>query len=595
MTLQSIRTFKSIKMGSVDGVELPAFTVLTGQNGSGKSNLLEAIREGHVIFSELGNLPGEQMRLFKLGELLSAIEGPVQAISYKEPWANLYNNVKNWRLQALNNPSFMNNESAQVNFASDQAIAARLITRLALDRMMRETEKSLSEMTEADFKSYAPLLGGIRDPFAASIAEIFLSYEQRRSANERAQWIQKEKGRGTSLTDEEFIARFGGAPWVLLDEILKLVGLPYRFVAPPEDTDNLIYEVALVDEEDNSILPSYLSSGERVLLAVALSLFSGSRISEAIELPRVLLLDEADASLHPMMVKSLLTVIEEIFVKQYSVRVILTTHSPSTVALAPAESLFVMSRTSPKLRPATPDEALSLLTVGLSSLSVRLENRRQVFVESEVDQAIYQDLFRVLKGRINSDRSAEFVSVGKRSVGGGCDAVIRLVSELRAAGNATIAGIVDRDHRTETPSHVHYLPDRHSIENLLLDPLLIGAFLLREGIVSSSDLGLPEEIRHFELGQEHATRIVHALATKLKFNGTPIDVEYLGGFSASVPSDFFEMQGHALKVHLVTTFSGLQRYQDKDLMQAIVNKAVSDLPAFVPRSLVNLLEEVLVG
>lgn len=595
MTLQTIRPFKSIKMGSVDGVELPAFTVLTGQNGSGKSNLLEAIREGHVIFSELGNLPGEQMRLFKLGELLSAIEGPVQAISYKEPWANLYNNVKNWRLQALNNPSFMNNESAQVNFASDQAIAARLITRPALDRMMRETEKSLSEMTEADFKRYAPLLGGIRDPFAASIAEIFLSYEQRRSANEHAQWIQKEKGRGTSLTDEEFIARFGGAPWMLLDEILKLVGLPYRFVAPPEDTDNLIYEVALVDEEDNSILPSYLSSGERVLLAVALSLFSGSRISEAIELPRVLLLDEADASLHPMMVKSLLTVIEEIFVKQYSVRVILTTHSPSTVALAPVESLFVMSRTSPKLRPATPDEALSLLTVGLSSLSVRLENRRQVFVESEVDQAIYQDLFRVLKGKVDSDRSAEFIAVGKHSVGGGCDAVIRLVAELRAAGNATIAGIVDRDHRTEAPEHVHYLPDRHSIENLLLDPLIIGAFLLREGMVQASELELPQEIRHFELGQDHASLIVKALSTRLGFTGAPVEVEYLGGFSVRVPSDFFDIQGHTLQDQLVAEFPGLNKYQDKPLKQAIVNKAISDLPSFVPKSLVTLLEQVLAG
>ena len=593
MTLQTIRQFKSIKMGSVDGVDLPSFTVLTGQNGSGKSNLLEAIRDGNVIFTELGDLPVHQKRLFKLGELLAAVEGPVQGSSYKEPWANLYNSVQQWKVQAVTNPGTANDESAQSIFVAEQAISSRLISRAGLDRMTKEGEKSLSEMTDLDFKRHAPLIGGIRDPFAASIAEIFLSYEQRRSANERAQWIQKEKGRGTSLTDDEFITRFGDAPWVLLDETLKLVGLPYKFVIPPEDTDNVSYEVRLEDEEGNSILPSDLSSGERVLLAVALSLFSGSRMKEAIELPRILLLDEADASLHPTMVKSLLTVIEEIFVKQYNVRVVLTTHSPSTVALAPAESLFVMSRTNPKLRPATTDEALSLLTVGLSSLSVRLENRRQVFVESEVDQAIYQDLFRVLKGKIDSDRSAEFIAVGNRSAGGGCDAVIRLVSELRVAGNATIVGIIDRDHRTMAPEHVYYLPDRHSIENLLLDPLIIGAFLLREGIVKPSDLGLLGEIRHFELGQEHVSLIVQALATRLGFTGTRVEVEYLGGFSAIVPSDFFEIKGHTLQERLVAEFPGLNKYQDKSLKQAIVNKAVSDLPAFVPKSLVNLFERVL--
>jgi len=88
MKLQTIRQFKSIKMGSVDGVDLPPFTVLTGLNGSGKSNLLEAIRDGYVIFSELGDIPGQYKRLFKLGELLSTIEGPVQESQFREPWAN---------------------------------------------------------------------------------------------------------------------------------------------------------------------------------------------------------------------------------------------------------------------------------------------------------------------------------------------------------------------------------------------------------------------------------------------------------------------------------------------------------------------------
>jgi hypothetical protein len=61
---------------------------------------------------------------------------------------------------------------------------------------------------------------------------------------------------------------------------------------------------------------------------------------------------------------------------------------------------------------------MKLLTVGISSLSVKLENRRQVFVESEYDQAIFQELFGILKGRIGTEKSTEFIAAGRRDVGG---------------------------------------------------------------------------------------------------------------------------------------------------------------------------------
>ena len=43
------------------------------------------------------------------------------------------------------------------------------------------------------------------------------------------------------------------------------------------------------------------------------------------------------------MTRHLLNVIKDVLVERYNVRTILTTHSPSTVALAPADSIFVMS------------------------------------------------------------------------------------------------------------------------------------------------------------------------------------------------------------------------------------------------------------
>ena len=103
---------------------------------------------------------------------------------------------------------------------------------------------------------------------------------------------------------------------------------------------------------------------------------------------RVLLFDEPDAGLHPLMVRSLLQVIGDIFCERNGVKAIMTTHNASTVALAPEEALYTIRRTArSRLRRASSrDEALTGLTVGLPTLSVRVENRRQVFVESKEDE-----------------------------------------------------------------------------------------------------------------------------------------------------------------------------------------------------------------
>lgn len=592
MSLQVNQSFKSIQRGSVDGVELKPFTVLTGQNGAGKSNLLESLHNGSVVDSTLGEVPPEQKRIFRLGELLAAAEGPAQGSSYKEPWANLFNNLLQWGQQVRTQPALSDNPIEAEKWGEQQVLNAKLLSRSAIDRMKAETSKTLFEMSVDDLKRHAPLIAGVKDPFASSIAEVFLSYAQRRTANDMAQWRQETKGQGTSLTDQEFEQRFGQPPWLLLDETLALVELPYTFVPPPEESEQINYEVTLLDASQQPIKPADLSSGERVLLAVAMSLFTGSSMSEAIELPKLLLLDEADASLHPSMVKSLLTVIEEIFVKQYGVRVVITTHSPTTVALAPSDSIFVMSRDSPRLKQATTDEALKLLTVGLSSLSVSVDNRRQVFVESEYDQEIYQDLFRIIKAKLATERSAEFIAAGKRGVGGGCDAVKRLVADLRTAGNATILGIVDRDNRTGVPAYIHHLSDRYSIENLLFDPLLLGSFLLREDIKSAVELGLPEGTRHFQLTQAQAQPLVDAVASLLGITGDSTACTYAGGFSVNVPNDFLETQGHELEALAIAAIPELNRFRTK-LKQEIVNKSVADLPDFVPQSALDLFEQLL--
>lgn len=586
MHLRVDREFKSLKPGAIELVELPMFSIITGVNGAGKSHLLEGMQQSAVVFDDFGALGVEEVKYFGLGQLTAAAQGGANPAAFREPWAQLHTQWQALRSQRQQPGQPAMSEAEQETWIQDQIVSGRQLTREALQRMLEAAGKTLWEFSLEDFREHAPLVIGQRDPFATSIAEAFLTYSQRHMRNTIAQWRLETKGIGHALTDEEFVARYGETPWSVFDQTLQIVGLLYKVVPPVEDTDTT-YTVELKSDDGRLASLDDLSSGERTLLAIAMSLFASTRFSESIRIPKVLLLDEADSNLHPSMVKSLLTVIEEIFVRQYNVRVLLATHSPSTVAMAPEDALFAMSSHVPRLRKVSADEALKDLTVGMSTLSVRVENRRQVFVESEYDQAVYQELYSILRAELATERSLEFISVGKKQSGGGADMVKRLVRELREAGNTTVVGLVDRDFKQGTPPDVHCVTDRHSMENIALDPLLLCAFLIREGVARSEDLGLPAGLRNFQLESVHAPALVDALAARLGFVGPNEECKYAGDFAVPVAREFRETRGHDLQDLILRVFPALNKHVP-NLARIIVTEAAADVPAFIPSSVIDL-------
>jgi hypothetical protein len=332
-------------------------------------------------------------------------------------------------------------------------------------------------------------------------------------------------------------------------------------------------------------------------MAVAMTLYAGVRLGEAIDLPRVLLLDEADASLHPSMVASLLHVLDDLFVRRHGVRVMITTHSPSTVALAPEQTLYTMRRSpNPRLRRASRDDALKNLTVGVPTLSVSTDNRRQVFVESEYDEECYQALFTILRQRIESPLSLQFIASGKGG-NGGATAVPHLVSSLRSAGNLSCFGIVDRDEREGAPDGIYYVSTRYALENLVLDPLLLGISLLRDGVVRPSDMGLPSDRRHFEVVSEDAQHVVDFVVQRVLKPHTDFEaaaIEYMGGFPADAPRQWLETNGHQLEVAITDAFPPLRRHREH-LKLAVISGAVRDAPDCTPTEVLDLFERILAG
>ena len=59
---------------------------------------------------------------------------------------------------------------------------------------------------------------------------------------------------------------------------------------------------------------SELSSGEKILIALAFALYNNDHVTQ---LPKILLLDETDASLHPSMSKQYLHILKNVFVKKF--------------------------------------------------------------------------------------------------------------------------------------------------------------------------------------------------------------------------------------------------------------------------------------
>jgi len=597
LTIQ--KKFRSI-IGDVSAEELNDFVVISGPNGSGKSQLLEAIANGSIQVDDITQVNDDTIRLFALSQLVVPGEGAQATNSLTSSWVSFKNLVE----QVSTNIRNEHEHSPLGAEAFAEELAMRLVnnnnvlTESGLRDLIARVGKPLDDFSELDFQRHAPLMYLRRDPFQQSITELFLSYKNRLTLNKFQQWLQEKNDPldAAPLSDEEFADKFGTPPWDLLDSILSLIGLDYAFNPPTGVAEHENYTATLKHTTLGTEVPTEsLSSGEKTLLALAMSLYTGSYLGDSTQLPKVLLLDEADASLHPEMVRSLLRVARETFVAEHNVKVMLTTHSPTTVALAPEESLYVMRRTpDPRLRKATDrDDALKSLTVGLSTLSVRTDGRRTVFVESENDETAYQELLRIVAPRIQSEFSLDFLASG-RGGQGDCEAVKHLVGRLRSAGNGNVFGVIDRDSRQGAPEGILFNSERYAIENVVYDPFIMGAFLLRESIVSAESLGIDPSLRHFGLGAVHSQSVIDSIAgsVDLECDGQSVAVGYAGGFVAQVPEAWLTIRGHDLEDKLLDAYPPLKAKR-RTLLSEVIEKGYGDLPDLIPGSVLKLFEDLL--
>ncbi|TCB82200.1 AAA family ATPase [Acinetobacter sp. ANC 4173] len=595
-------------------IELPNFVILTGINGVGKTQILQSLENGHsnIVIDGVSTPPNKIKYIEKLMPVsdLNPIHrnydnyrhhheedplfiGYFRIFEFQDQHQKLPENLE--ELEKFTNSTYGNPNLSTKQFQKLKSFIENSPERITDPKLLKESIPH----------GYHPTT---HDIFAQNFSTIFDNYQKLEFQNLWSEFLKKCKGKDVSyLTTDEFTQAYGYSPWQIINDILKSASMDYEFKVPEDYDPNITYESKFLKKDTKTeVKISELSSGEKILIALAFALYNNDHVTQ---LPKILLLDETDASLHPSMSKQYLHILKNVFVKDLGIKVIITTHSPSTVALADEQDIFVVENSEQRIRKCSKDEALSVLTAGVPSFSVNYENRKQVFLESHYDVMYYERIYDILNTNndLKKEISLNFISSGdSRTDKNGdpvanCSQVIHITNTMRKFGNKSCFGIIDWDmtNSDEDGLFVHALNEQYSIENCLLNPLYLGLLIL------STKTGSHSEIDHSfrnldQFNQNTLNNIhnwilekIHSQFDTSNTNTTAITLN--NGLVINTPQWFTNHQGHELEEKIlkkIPELNALKRRKEEALKLEIIHKVFEDLPELIPLSIKTTFQRI---
>jgi predicted ATPase len=582
-----VEGYKSIHTLTWDNI--PGLAILTGRNGSGKTHLLELLSHHFSgtfppTLNQQQHLPvhinvsGTQIADDQVGYVPSTGRfGGGSSASIGQ-----MSNLRQGLLQQAN-------QVHQYRHDPVQTVKAKRMRRLLSGRNLQTlTSAQVDEIFPDD---YSDLLVDIDS--VSHLATIFVAHRHK---------LLEALERNTPGKTKDG-ADLGPAPWEVVNESLRAAGFPYEAISPQDTSIVDTYTLRLRDSVNGTVLnPHDLSSGEQVLLQVVLWLYGASKDGV---FPKLLLLDEPDAHLHPSMTVQFLDVISEVLVNRYGVRVILTTHSPSTVALAPEGSIFQMERGSKLIVPVEDRaDTIGILTSGLLTVS---RATKFCFVEDEDDVLFYEAVRDILSDygpskdphALAASPSLAFIaaSIGKGSqkISGGSSVVKKWVEKLDAEPlTRTFIGLLDKDAGNGPTDRIRVI-GRYSFENYLLDPVNVFGLLLEDGAapkipgltITTGDehrlRGLSEAA--LQLISDAVTDAVESAEIGLK-GPTRALISYTTGQKINVPEWVLSHRGHDLLPAVQRVWGGPQRINPPRLIKALRRTRL------LPTDLVSVLADL---
>ena len=580
--------FKSLQ--PVPPFELPDFCVLTGKNGSGKSHLFEAMASRNVTMITIGGNQVNTVQYIPFNGLNPNVGADCNYRNLLDEQKNLWNNIK----------AFIDNHRGVT--PSEQDFHREIVHNYGLFlpqakelyKRVNGDIKSITEEIVNEFFAIRPQ--DANSFFSSQFASIFKLYANRLEKNVYNAFRNREHCLNLPvLSDEEFEKKYGPKPWVLINEMMEGAGLSYRVNNPEGQERDDDFHLQLSDVERNiEVQVKDLSTGERVLMSLALAIYN---TNEDTMRPDILLLDEPDAALHPEFSKVLLKSINESIVQKAGVKVVISTHSPTTVALSEESWLYQMEYGQSPHK-VSKQQALSILLKDLEPLRVSVENRRQVFVESRYDVGYYENIYPMLPkmGVI----VPQFLPASTK-IGSNCQDVIEMVTSLRKKGNDLVYGIIDSDNHNNDADYLYVLGEgkRYAIDNYVLDPIYVALLLIREKIDAFEDVA--PNIKFSSLHNANGAQlqgVINSVCSKLGFVSIDeVSYDVVGGNTFMVKKEYFTMQGHELEEKIMNRWPQLNsvkkgRKEENILKDYLIEHVISEYPEFLSVDLVKTLDKI---
>jgi predicted ATPase len=494
-TLENFKRFAKVSL------DLGPFTVLMGENGSGKTSILQALALGLRIFSSTDMIrydPGAQrVRIRDRGIPYTQLPG----LTVEDPSDVYYAKTPRGGGRGGVTP-------IKIHLTDDAGSSYRV----EIQSLFGAYNAKCSS-TPADFKG-PPELVGQKPVFISGFVGIPTSEE-----------------RFFPLAIEDRLLR-GRASDILRNLLLD------TFEANPERFErlrakikaNFDFEVGTVSfakERDLTVHASYREQIGKRTLSLDLST-AGSGFLQVLQMltpiyryadtARVVLLDEPDAHLHPNLQRTTARVLQEIATEE-NLQIILSTHSTAIIREVTPSAVIPVTNAKQKLRPLASLEQLE------NEIALRLDNftvakvsigGRLLFVE-DADVSLLEKIDAVVgTGLFEGPGSIPVLSAAGKD-----DRVpFRIRTALKEITNtdADVFFIRDGDGlpaewRTKLAEYASeqgiqlMLLDRHEIESYLIEIPLIGRVLSAAGVQFAA-----EEIR------EHLVRVMRDVISMNRFH-----------------------------------------------------------------------------
>lgn len=669
-----------ISIQSLDSDQLGNFNVIVGKNGSGKTQLINAIelffnsRDSTQIYIEDSeSISGckkldftkilEETETSDESQLKYIIHGLDSVLYPKDTFSNsdsfgvnIYqltkiifekkiniNTVDNNTLRIIHENSYVDDsyqEWLKATFMSslsskllhlsfqykEEDAALYLVNllnhyknhiKLVSDYIQKVNRHSIDNIQSHQVIEYLKSKGATfwGDVVNLELNSIFYKYCLKRNENYNKLILKIIHGRTNDAIDlVEYETTFP-PPWNIFNSLLQKNNMSFYYKGLSVIEFNpygiMTNNFAIYNKISDSIINyNNLSSGEQNLLAILSAVFKTTYyIHTNFEYGDVILLDEPDAHLHPEATKLLVDSLIDYVVNKAKIRVILTTHSPTTVALSPDDSLYYLTKnsTNTTLKKANKDVLLKELTEFIPTLSIDHKNHKQIITESPGDIFYYEAVYELLKNHLPKPHKSLYFIAGGTYGNSNCETVKTLCKSFLEAGNKSVYGIIDNDKNNKEAKNifVHGLESRWCIENFLFDPIYLAYYLLSKDAHNiKKELQFGNHYSPFRIINEEQKRlqeicdwVIKKIKPNFKPNGNDelIKKQYLNGIIINIPKWYLlDNPNHKLEVVIKDTFSVFKGkdFAEPGAIPKIMSKVVVDCFPFLPLESVSLIERL---